>query len=301
MPVIVPNDLPAKEILASENIFVMDHTRAISQDIRPLRIAILNLMPTKVETEVQLLRLIGNIPLQIDVVLLHSETYKSKNTSADYLAKFYQTFNQVQHLRFDGLIITGAPVELMDFHRVTYWEELVEIMDWSKENVTSVMHICWGAQAGLYHHYQIPKYPLGTKIFGVFEHHANFENVPLLRGFDDGFFMPHSRYTEIRKADVEQVKDLAILAESSEAGVAIVMAKDGKQIFVTGHAEYDKYTLQSEYQRDLKRGLDIAVPKNYYPQDNPQVQPKVNWRSHANLLFHNWLNYYVYQVTPYDL
>jgi len=301
MPVIIPNDLPAKEILASENIFVMDESRATSQDIRPLQIAILNLMPTKVETEVQLLRLIGNIPLQVDIVFLHSETYQPKNTPADYLLKFYQTFSDVKHRRLDGLIITGAPVELMEFEKVAYWQELACILEWSKENVTSVMHICWGAQAGLYYHYQIPKYQLASKKFGVFSHYVNYNNVPLLRGFDDRFYMPHSRHTEIRRKDIERVEELIILAESEEAGVCIVAAKDGKQIFITGHAEYNPYTLKSEYDRDISRGLDISIPKNYYPQDDPSKPPLVLWRSHANLLFYNWLNYYVYQVTPYDL
>lgn len=301
MPVIIPNDLPAKEILARENIFVMDESRATSQDIRPLQIAILNLMPTKVETEVQLLRLIGNIPIQVDIVFLHSETYQPKNTPAAYLLKFYKTFSDVKYQRFDGLIITGAPVELMEFEEVAYWQELSSILEWSKEHVTSVMHICWGAQAGLYYHYQIPKYQLASKKFGVFNHYANYNNVPLLRGFDDRFYMPHSRYTEIRRQDIELVEELIILAESEEAGVCIVAAKDGKQIFVTGHAEYDPYTLKSEYDRDISRGLDISIPKNYYPHDDPGKPPLVLWRSHANLLFYNWLNYYVYQVTPYDL
>lgn len=301
MPVKIPNDLPAREVLASENIFVMDENRATSQDIRPLKIAILNLMPTKKETEIQLLRLIGNTPLQVEVELLHPETYQSKNTSADYLFKFYKTFSDINDQRFDGLIITGAPVEQMKFEEVAYWEELTKIMDWSKEHVTSVLHICWGAQAGLYHHYGIPKYALTTKKFGVYSHYANYANVPLLRGFDDRFFMPHSRHTEIRRADLKQVEDLMILCESAEAGPCIVASKDGTQVFITGHAEYDPETLKSEYDRDISKGLEIGVPQNYYPQDDPNQPPMVLWRSHANLLFSNWLNYYVYQVTPYDL
>lgn len=301
MPVKIPNDLPAKEILAQENIFVMDESRATSQDIRPLRIAILNLMPTKIETEIQLLRLIGNTPLQVEIVLVHPETYQAKNTPADYLYRFYQTFSQIRDQRFDGLIITGAPVEQMEFEDVAYWQELTQIMEWSKKHVTSVLHICWGAQAGLYYHYQVPKYQLSAKQFGVFSHYATYANIPLLRGFDDRFYMPHSRHTEIKREDLEDIEDLVILAESEEAGVCIVASKDGSQIFVTGHAEYDPDTLKSEYDRDIKKGLEIEVPKNYYPQDDPNQPPLVLWRSHANLLFSNWLNYYVYQVTPYDL
>ncbi|NLM68533.1 MAG: homoserine O-succinyltransferase [Firmicutes bacterium] len=301
MPVKIPNDLPAKEILAKENIFVMDESRALSQDIRPLRIAILNLMPTKIETEIQLLRLIGNTPLQVEIVLVHPETYQAKNTPADYLYRFYHTFSGIKQQRFDGLIITGAPVEQMEFEQVAYWEELTQIMEWSKKHVTSVLHICWGAQAGLYYHYRIPKYQLPAKQFGVFSHYAAYANIPLLRGFDDRFYMPHSRHTEIRRQDIEKVEELVILAESEEAGVCIVANKDGSQIFVTGHAEYDPDTLKSEYDRDLRKGLPIEIPKNYYPQDDPNQPPLVLWRSHANLLFSNWLNYYVYQVTPYDL
>ena len=301
MPVKIPNDLPAKEVLTRENIFVMDESRALSQDIRPLRIAILNLMPTKIETEIQLLRLIGNTPLQVEIVLVHPETYQSKNTPAEYLYRFYQTFSAIQNERFDGMIITGAPVEQMDFEEVAYWDELAQIMEWSKKNVTSVLHICWGAQAGLYYHYGIPKYPLPAKQFGVFTHYVAEANVPLLRGFDDRFYMPHSRHTEIRREDIEKVEDLIILAESEEAGVCIVADRYGSQIFVTGHAEYDPHTLQNEYQRDVQKGLPIDIPKNYYPQDDPNQPPLVLWRSHANLLFANWLNYYVYQVTPYDL
>lgn len=301
MPVKIPNDLPAKEVLARENIFVMDESRALSQDIRPLRIAILNLMPTKVETEIQLLRLIGNTPLQVEVVLVHPETYQAKNTSADYLGRFYQTFTAIKTQRFDGLIITGAPVEQLEFEEVAYWEELTQIMEWSKTHVTSVLHICWGAQAGLYYHYRVPKYQLPVKLFGVFSHYALSKGIPLLRGFDDRFYIPHSRHTEIKREDIEKVEDLVLLAESEDAGVCIVASRDRSQIFVTGHAEYDPDTLHREYKRDLSRGLEIEVPKNYYPHNDPQQQPLVLWRSHANLLFANWLNYYVYQVTPYDL
>lgn len=261
MPVKIPNDLPAKEILAKENIFVMDESRALSQDIRPLRIAILNLMPTKIETEIQLLRLIGNTPLQVEIVLVHPETYQAKNTPADYLYRFYHTFSGIKQQRFDGLIITGAPVEQMEFEQVAYWEELTQIMEWSKKHVTSVLHICWGAQAGLYYHYRIPKYQLPAKQFGVFSHYAAYANIPLLRGFDDRFYMPHSRHTEIRRQDIEKVEELVILAESEEAGVCIVANKDGSQIFVTGHAEYDPDTLKSEYDRDLRKGLPIEIPK----------------------------------------
>jgi len=301
MPIKVPNDLPAVEVLNNENIFVMDEFRAYHQDIRPLRIAILNLMPKKIETETQILRLLGNSPLQVDIVLLHPRTHVSKNTPQEYLIKFYNTFDDIKDQKFDGMIITGAPVELMDFEQVDYWEELKEIMDWSVHNVYSTFHICWGAQAGLYHHYRIPKYPLDKKMFGVFDHTVNKKNVKLLRGFDDVFKAPHSRHTEVKKADIERVPGLEILSESSEAGVYIVIARQGRQIFVTGHSEYDPLTLKSEYDRDVAKGLEIEPPKNYFPGDDPSKAPIVSWRSHANLLFANWLNYYVYQETPYDL
>jgi len=301
MPIKVPNDLPAVEVLNNENIFVMDEFRAYHQDIRPLRIAILNLMPKKIETETQILRLLGNSPLQVDIVLLHPRTHVSKNTPQEYLIKFYNTFDDIKDQKFDGMIITGAPVELMDFEQVDYWEELKEIMDWSVHNVYSTFHICWGAQAGLYHHYRIPKYPLDKKMFGVFDHTVNKKNVKLLRGFDDVFKAPHSRHTEVKKADIERVPGLEILSESSEAGVYIVIARQGRQIFVTGHSEYDPLTLKSEYDRDVAKGLEIEPPKNYFPDDDPSKAPIVSWRSHANLLFANWLNYYVYQETPYDL
>lgn len=301
MPIKVPDDLPAVEVLNSENIFVMPEDRAFHQDIRPLRIAILNLMPTKIVTETQILRLLGNSPLQVDIVLLHPKTHTSKNTSEEHLGRFYNTFEEVKDLKFDGLIITGAPVEQMPFEEVNYWEELKEIMEWSLHNVYSTLHICWGAQAGLYYHYGVPKYPLESKLFGVFAHTVNIKNTKLLRGFDDVFFVPQSRHTEVKREDVLRVPELEILSESEEAGVYIVKANNGRQIFVTGHSEYDPLTLKAEYDRDVNKGLDIEVPKNYFPGDNPQNPPMVLWRGHANLLFANWLNYYVYQETPFNL
>lgn len=301
MPVKIPDHLPAKEILQNENIFVMDESRAYHQDIRPLRIALLNLMPTKETTETQILRLLANNPLQIEFVLLHPKTHTSKNTSQEHLAAFYKTFDDVKEEQFDGLIITGAPVEQMEFEEVNYWEELVQIMKWSKEHVTSTLHICWAAQAGLYHHYQVPKYPLSEKMFGVFPHTCTQSHVKLMRGFDEVFFVPQSRHTEVRKEDIERVAELEVLSESEEAGVYIAASKDGKQIFVTGHSEYDAYTLKWEYDRDVAKGLDVALPKNYFPNDDPARTPLNLWRSHANLLFSNWLNYYVYQETPYEL
>ncbi|SCN22921.1 Homoserine O-succinyltransferase [Clostridium sp. N3C] len=301
MPIKIPNALPAREILNNENIFIMDEDRAFHQDIRPLRIAILNLMPIKVTTETQLLRLLSNSPLQIEITLLYQETYKSKHTPMEYLTTFYSTFSQVKDKKFDGLIITGAPVEHMPFEDVDYWPELTEIMEWSKHNVTSTLHICWAAQAGLYYHYGIPKYPLPEKMFGVFPHKLNYKNEKLLRGFDDLFYVPHSRHSEVRKEDIEKVQGLRILTESEECGVHIVITEDGKQIFVMGHSEYDAYTLKYEYDRDLARGLKIKPPKNYFPGDDPSQKPIVLWRGHGNLLFSNWLNYYVYQETPYEL
>ncbi len=301
MPIKIPNNLPATEILTRENIFVMTEERAIHQDIRPLRIAILNLMPTKIVTETQLLRLIGNTPIQVDVVLLHPKTHTSKNTSAEHLETFYKTFDEVQHEKFDGLIITGAPVEQLDFQEVNYWNELTEIMDWSVHNVFSTFHICWAAQAGLYHHYGVPKYPLPEKVFGVFKHRVVKQNVKLLRGFDDFFYAPHSRHTEVRAEDIEKVKELEILSVSDEAGIYIVEGLGGRQVFVTGHSEYDADTLKYEYDRDIAKGMKMQLPKNYFPNDDPTQRPLVRWRSHANLLFANWLNYYVYQETPYNL
>ena len=301
MPVKIPSTLPARSILEQENIFVMGEERAEHQDIRPLRMAILNLMPTKIATETQLLRLLGNSALQVDVTLLHTATYESKNTDAEHLLNHYETFDAVRGEKFDGLIITGAPVEQMEFEEVDYWQELTRIMDWAETNVESTFYICWGAQAGLYHRYGIPKYPLPQKMFGVFEHQVLAPTERLLRGFDDTFYAPHSRHTEIRRADIEKVNEIQLLAESEEAGVYLVGSKDGRHIFVTGHSEYDPLTLKAEYDRDVNKGLPIHVPRNYYPGDDPTNMPKVRWRGHAHLLFSNWLNYYVYQVTPYDL
>jgi len=301
MPIKVPDQLPAIAALHKEHIFVMTEDRAYHQDIRPLQIILLNLMPTKIATEIQFLRLLGNSPLQVDVTLLHPQTYTSKNTPEEHLIKFYSTFDDIREQKFDGLIITGAPVEQLEFEEVDYWEELVKIMDWATINVFSTLYICWGAQAGLYHHYGIPKYPLDQKIFGVFRHHLNQQNVSLLRGFDDEFYVPQSRHTEVRREDIEKVPELEILAESPEAGVYIVKAVNDRRIFVTGHSEYDPSTLKYEYERDRGKGMEIAVPQNYYPDNDPGRSPLVRWRGHANLLFSNWLNYYVYQETPYDL
>jgi homoserine O-succinyltransferase/O-acetyltransferase len=301
MPIKIPDHLPAKEVLIKENIFVMDETVAFHQDIRPLRIAILNLMPTKETTETQILRLLSNTPLQVEFVLLHPATHVSKNTSAEHLEMFYKTFDEVVDQQFDGMIITGAPVETMEFEDVNYWEELKRIMDWSKENVTSTLHICWASQAGLYHHFGVKKYPLSDKMFGVFPHRINKKNVKLLRGFDEIFLVPQSRHTEVRREEIEPIQGLEILSESDEAGVYIAATTDGRQIFVTGHSEYDPCTLKWEYDRDFNKGMEVAVPKNYYPNDDPSQQPPITWRAHANLLFSNWLNYYVYQETPFDL
>lgn len=304
MPITVPDHLPAMEILQQENIFVMGESRAFHQDIRPLRIVILNLMPTKETTETHLLRLLGNTPLQVEITLLHPTTHESQHTSQQHLDAFYKTFAEIRWRRYDGMIITGAPIEHLAFEEVNYWPELQEILDWTRRNVTSTFHICWGAQAGLYHHYGIPKYPLGHKMFGVFPHAANkssLNGMTLLRGFDDVFYVPHSRHTEVRRADIEKVPALEILAESEEAGVYIVASQDGRQIFVTGHSEYDRGTLRAEYERDVAKGLAQAPPQNYFPHNDPTQTPLQTWRSHANLLYSNWLNYYVYQVTPYDL
>ena len=301
VPIKVPDDLPAVETLNSENIFVMPEGRAFHQDIRPLRIAILNLMPTKIATETQILRLLGNSPLQVDIVLLHPRTHTSKNTPEEHLIKFYNTFDDIKDQKFDGLIITGAPVEQLPFEEVTYWEELKGIMEWSLHNVYSTLHICWGAQAGLYYHYGVPKYPLENKMFGVFPHTINKRNVKLLRGFDDVFYVPQSRHTEVNREDILKVDGLEILSESEESGVYIASGRNGRQIFVTGHSEYDPLTLKSEYDRDVGKGLDIEVPRNYFPGDDPSKHPIVLWRGHSNLLFSNWLNYYVYQETPFNL
>jgi homoserine O-succinyltransferase len=301
MPIKIPNKLPAKQILSDENIFIMDEERAIHQDIRPLKIAILNLMPTKIITETQLLRLLGNTSLQIELTLVRTNSHKSKNTSEEHLLTFYQTFEQIEEEKFDALIITGAPVELLPFEEVYYWKELKNIIDWSHSNVYASLYICWGAQAALFHQFGIPKHPLPAKQFGVFPHHAVEQNVKLLRGFDDIFFAPHSRHTEIRRADIEKATQVRILAESEEAGVYIASTWDDRQVFITGHSEYDPLTLKGEYDRDVAAGLPISIPKNYYPNDDPTKPPLVRWRGHAHLLFSNWINYYVYQETPYDL
>ncbi len=301
MPIRIQSDLPAKKVLEDENIFVMDETRAMHQDIRPLQIAILNLMPVKEDTEVQLLRSLSNTPLQVGVTFLTTGSYVGTHTLTSHLDQFYQTFEDVKTRRFDGLIITGAPVEQMQFEDVTYWDELAKIMEWSVTNVTSTLHICWGAQAGLHYHYGVQKSPLDSKMFGIFEHRVLEKKVPFVRGFDDVFYAPHSRHTTVTREEIEKNKELTILAESEEAGVFIVIAKDGKQIFVMGHPEYDRISLDKEYKRDIAKGLDIALPKNYYPSDQPEHRPNLVWRAHANAMYTNWLNYYVYQVTPYEL
>ena len=300
MPIKIPDHLPAKNILSKENVFVMDESQAFHQDIRPLRIVILNLMPTKEITETQILRLLANTPLQVEFVLLHPKTHTSKNTSTDHLEAFYKTFDDIKHERFDGMIITGAPVEQLEFEEVSYWEELRQIMDWSKKFVTSTLHICWAAQAGLNHHYGVKKYSLDKKLFGVFRHTISCNNVVLLRGFDEEFYVPQSRHTEVRREDIERIEGVEILSESDEAGVYIVSSNGGRQIFVTGHSEYDPLTLKLEYDRDVDRGFDIAIPSNYYPNNDATQVPVSKWRAHANLLFSNWLNYYVYQKTPFD-
>ena len=301
MPIKIPNELPATQILQNENIFVMTETRAVSQDIRPLRIAILNLMPTKVVTETQLTRLLGNTPLQDEIELIHTTTHEAKNTSTDHLLAFYKSFDDIKDQKFDGLIITGAPVEQMPFEEVDYWDELCEIMEWSKTNVYSTFHICWGAQAGLYYHYGVPKYALDSKMFGVFPHTVERRQSMLMRGFDDTFMVPHSRHTNIRREDVEKVPELKIAASSEEAGIYAIYTEGGRQVFITGHSEYDPDTLLNEYVRDKNLGLPIAVPKNYFPDDDDTKAPNVTWRGHANLLYTNWLNYFVYQTTPYDI
>lgn len=301
MPIQVQSNLPAKKVLEDENIFIMDEKRAISQDIRPLKIAILNLMPLKEDTEVQLLRSLSNTPLQVDLTFLTTASYVGKNTATSHLDKFYQTFDEIKSNKFDGLIITGAPVEQMEFEEVMYWDELVQIMEWSKTHVTSTLHICWGAQAGLYYHYGVRKELLPKKVSGIYEHRVLHRKIPLVRGFDDVFFAPHSRYTGIVKEDVLAHEELTILAESDEVGVFMISAEGGNQIFVVGHPEYDRMTLDNEYKRDVAKGLDIEIPKNYYPQDDPSQKPLLRWRGHSNTMYTNWLNYYVYQVTPYEL
>ena len=301
MPIQIPNDLPAAETLKQENIFVMNQTRAETQHIRPLEIVLLNLMPTKIVTETQLSRVLGNTPLQVHMELMMISSHKSKNTPEEHLLSFYKTFDELKHRKFDGMVITGAPVELMDFEQVDYWDELCRIMEWSKTHVHSTFHICWGAQAGLYYHYGIGKQLLPEKLFGVFRHQADYKRAILLRGFDDTFWVPHSRNTTVSRESIEAVPGLKIIASSEEAGVYAVMSKEGRQIFVTGHGEYDPETLRNEYFRDLGQGLMTSVPKNYFPEDDPTKEPIVRWRGHANLLFSNWLNYFVYQTTPYDI
>lgn len=301
MPIRVPDKLPATRQLRNENVFVMSETRAMHQDIRPLKIAIVNLMPTKITTETQLLRLLSNSPLHVEIDLLTMNSHTSKNTPAEHLETFYKSFDDIKNQKYDGMIITGAPVENLDFKDVDYWDELVEIMEWSKTHVTSTLHICWAAMAGLYYHYGVPKYSLDKKCSGVFRHRVNRRTAKLVRGFDNEFYAPHSRYTEVRAEDIKKVKELEILAESDEAGAYIIFTKGGRRIFVTGHSEYDATTLAEEYARDVQRGINPNVPKNYFPGDDPTKRPIVRWRSHANLLFSNWLNYFVYQITPYNI
>ena len=301
MPIKIPNELPATRTLTEENIFVMTETRAMTQDIRPLRILLLNLMPTKIDTETQLSRLLGNTPLQVELTLMHTSSHKSKNTSQEHLLAFYTTFDQICENNYDGMIITGAPVENMPFEEVEYWDELCKIMEWSRTHVHSTFHICWGAQAGLYYHFGINKKPLDKKLFGVFPHIADYKKSILFRGFDDEFLIPHSRHTTVDREDIEKASGLKILASSPMAGVFAIATKNGRQIFITGHPEYDAGTLNKEYVRDVNAGKPIEIPYNYYPDDDPKREPKVTWRSHANLLYSNWLNYFVYQTTPYHL
>ena len=299
MPLTLPDKLPAIDLLKQENIFVMDNTRATSQDIRPLHIAVLNLMPLKITTETDLIRLLSNSPLQIELSFMKVKSHTSKNTPVEHMQAFYTDFEEMRHHKYDGFIITGAPVEHLDFEEVGYWDEMTEIFDWARHNVTSTLYICWAAQAGLYHHYGIPKYPLDKKMFGIFKHHVLKPSLPLFRGFDDEFAIPHSRHTEVRRDDIERNPELDILAESSESGVSVVMARGGREIFLTGHSEYSPLTLDTEYKHDLGKGLPIEMPRHYYRNDDPSQPPLVTWRAHANLLFNNWLNYYVYQATPY--
>ena len=300
MPIKVQSDLPAKEILENENIFVMDENRAMHQDIRPIQVCILNLMPVKQDTELQLLRALSNTPLQVDVTFLMVTSHVSLNTSANHLNRFYTTFAQIQNKRFDGLIITGAPVEDIPFEEVDYWTEVCAIMDWAQEHVTSTLHICWGAQAGFYHYYGIQKQQIQEKLFGLYSHKVQNRKVPLVRGFDDYFLAPHSRHTETPAVDIHNCDKITVLAESNEAGVFLAYAENGKKIFVNGHPEYDRYTLDAEYKRDMEKGLPIHIPRNYYPNDDSTQKPKLQWRSHSNNLYTNWLNYYVYQATPYE-
>jgi len=301
MPIKIPNELPATKILTQENIFVMTEKRATTQNIRPLQILLLNLMPTKIDTETQLSRLLGNTPIQVELTLARVSSHESKNTPEEHMLAFYKNFDEVSGLNYDGMIITGAPVEHLPFEEVDYWDELCRIMAWSKTHVHSTFHICWGAQAGLYYHFGIQKRPLPEKMFGVFPHTLDYRRSILFRGFDDTFMVPHSRHTTVDRADIERVSELRILASSPEAGVYALMTKNGRQIFITGHSEYDPQTLNREYQRDVAAGKPISVPKNYFPDDDPTKEPVVTWRAHANLLYSNWLNYFVYQTTPYDL
>jgi homoserine O-succinyltransferase len=300
MPIRVQNDLPVRELLEQENIFVMDEDRALHQDIRPIRIGLLNLMPLKEDTELQILRSLSNTPLQVDITFVHVESHVAKNTSTSHIHKFYESFASIRHQKFDGFIITGAPVEQLPFEEVDYWEELKEIMEWTKTHVTSTLHLCWGAQAGVYYHYGIEKVALPQKLFGIFLHHVQNRKVPLVRGFDDVFYAPHSRYTTVPKEALEAHEEITILADSKEAGVFLCMAQNGKQVFVMGHPEYDRVTLDAEYQRDKAKGLAIDLPCHYYPKDDPHTRPQLLWRAHANSLYTNWLNYYVYQLSPYD-
>lgn len=301
MPIRIQSDLPAKEILDRENIFVMDESQADFQDIRPLEIVILNLMPLKEDTELQLLRSLSNTPLQLNITFMCMSSHEAKNTAANHLNKFYQTFADISRNDYDGMIITGAPVEQMEFEEVDYWEELTRIFDWTVDHVTSTIHLCWGAQAALYHHYGIQKREMGYKLFGLYRHKVMNRKIPLVRGFDDVFYAPHSRWTEVPKEEIIKSDDLIILAESKEAGVFLVMSRNGRRIFVMGHPEYDRQTLNNEYHRDLAKGIGIQVPKNYYPEDDPDNMPKLVWRAHANALYANWINYYCYQLTPYSL
>ena len=299
MPIKIPNNLPAVKTLESENIFVMTETRAITQDIRPLKILILNLMPKKIETETQFARLLGNSPLQVEPTLIHTSSHQSKNVAEEHLLAFYKTFDEVKNQKFDGMIITGAPVEHMSFEEVEYWQELCEIMEWSKTNVHSTLHICWASQAGLYYHYGIQKHEVPEKLFGVFPHRVEYKSSILFRGFDDVFYVPQSRHTTVLREDIEKVPELKILASADRTGVYAISTKKGRQIFITGHSEYDPETLQNEYRRDISQGKPCKIPENYYPNDDPTQPPLVTWRAHAHLLFSNWLNYFVYQSTPY--
>lgn len=301
MPIKIPNELPATETLHNENIFVITEKRAVTQDIRPLKILLFNLMPTKIVTETQFARLLGNSPLQVEMEFLQTASHKATHVDESHMISFYKTFDEIKDLKFDGMIITGAPVEHMPFEEVSYWDELCEIMDWSKTHVTSTLHICWAAQAGLYHRYGIPKIKLPQKLFGIYPHVADYKNSILLRGFDDVFMVPQSRHTTVNREDVEAVDDLKVVSSSDEGGVFIAMTDKGRQIYVTGHLEYDADTLQKEYERDLSKGENIQIPKNYFPDDNPSKPPLVTWRSYANLFYSNWLNYFVYQTTPYDI